>query len=177
MPVPSRPVFKHHYPIWINTVRIETPQDFRQANIYDPIESPNSALKHISRQSKSDHQVTMKLTLTTLHSLLSLSTAASFCPSRPSTTAEQTDIFYQFVRKFYLTKTSRLPSPTTSTTTTPSTIPMPHLAGPKTVLVALRASLPPPISQSSMRGSTTTRDMSIFERMLTGVRRQLWWMC
>ncbi len=46
----------------------------------------------------------MKLTLTTFLSLLSLSTAASFCPSRPSTTTEQTDIFYQFVRKFYLNK-------------------------------------------------------------------------
>ncbi|KAL5322982.1 hypothetical protein ACEPPN_007508 [Leptodophora sp. 'Broadleaf-Isolate-01'] len=46
----------------------------------------------------------MKLNLGMIISLLSVASAESFCPSRPAETKEQTDIFYQFVRKFYVNK-------------------------------------------------------------------------
>jgi predicted SnoaL-like aldol condensation-catalyzing enzyme len=36
--------------------------------------------------------------------LLSLASAATFCPSRPAETAEQLTIFYQFVQKFIINK-------------------------------------------------------------------------
>src|SRR6187402_3045660 len=41
---------------------------------------------------------------TVLLSLFSLASAASYCPSQPATSAEQTTIFYEFVQKFYLKK-------------------------------------------------------------------------
>ncbi|KAK0114822.1 hypothetical protein ONS95_014302 [Cadophora gregata] len=46
----------------------------------------------------------MKLNLSLLVPLVSTISAESFCPSKPAETAQQTDIFYQFVRKFYINK-------------------------------------------------------------------------
>ena len=49
-------------------------------------------------------RLTMKLNLAFLASFLSIASAEIFCPSKPAETKEQTDIFYQFVRKFYINK-------------------------------------------------------------------------
>ncbi|CZT10629.1 uncharacterized protein RAG0_15047 [Rhynchosporium agropyri] len=46
----------------------------------------------------------MKLNFLTLVCITSIASAESFCPSRAATNQEQIDIFYQFVRKFYIQK-------------------------------------------------------------------------
>ena len=46
----------------------------------------------------------MKFNLGIFLCLLSIASSESFCPSRAADAKEQTDIFYQFVRKFYINK-------------------------------------------------------------------------